>query len=98
ERASSIEVLVTVRSAPSAADVRAWTRSLVSEARAKRARLSILLCGDRRMGTLNSKWRGVDRPTDVLSFPAFEASVSPAAGGGGAVLGGLVTHLPAPAP
>jgi probable rRNA maturation factor len=94
ERASSIEVLVTVRSAPSAAHVRAWTRSLVSEARAKRARLSILLCGDRRMGTLNSKWRGVDRPTDVLSFPAFEASASRAAVRRGTFLGDLVIDVP----
>ena len=93
ERTHSIEVLVTVRGAPSAAHVRAWTRSLLFEARAKRARLSVLLCGDRRMRTLNARWRGVDRPTDVLSFPAFEASASRAAARRGTFLGDLVIDV-----
>ena len=94
ERASSIEVLVTVRFAPPRARVEVWTRSLLFEARAKRARLSVLLCGDRRMRTLNARWRGVDRPTDVLSFPAFEASAARAAARRGEFLGDLVIDVP----
>ncbi len=35
--------------------------------------LSILLAGDRAVRRLNRAWRGVDRPTDVLSFPAAPA-------------------------
>lgn len=31
--------------------------------------LSILLCGDARMRELNNSWRGIDKPTNVLSFP-----------------------------
>jgi probable rRNA maturation factor len=31
--------------------------------------VSILLCGDPRMTQLNHRYRGLDRPTDVLSFP-----------------------------
>jgi probable rRNA maturation factor len=88
------EVLVTVRSAPSAAHVRAWARNLLFEARAKRVRLSILLCGDRRMRTLNRRFRCVDRPTDVLSFPAFEAPKSRAAARRGEFLGDLVIDVP----
>ena len=34
--------------------------------------MSVLLCGDRRMRTLNRVWRKMDRPTDVLSFPSGE--------------------------
>jgi len=34
------------------------------------APVSILLCGDVRMRTLNRTYRGKDRPTDVLSFPS----------------------------
>jgi len=94
ERASPIEVLVTVRNAPSAADVRAWTRSLLSKARAKRVSLSVLLCGDARVRALNRAWRGVDRPTDVLAFPAFEVSESRAAARRGTFLGDLVIDLP----
>jgi probable rRNA maturation factor len=72
----------------------AWTRRLLFEARAQRARVSILLCGDRRMQTLNRRFRRVDRPTDVLSFPAFEASESRAAATRGAFLGDLVIDAP----
>jgi probable rRNA maturation factor len=72
ERASSVEVLVTVRGAPSAARVRAWALSLLFRARAKRVRLSILLCGDARMRGLNREWLGMDLPTDVLSFSSGE--------------------------
>ena len=63
---------MTVRSAPSASQVRAWIRRLLLETRAKRAFLSVLLCGDSRMRSLNREWRGTDLPTDVLSFPSGE--------------------------
>jgi probable rRNA maturation factor len=39
---------------------------------------SVLLTGDDRLRTLNRQYRGIDKPTDVLSFPA-----SPEAGTGG---------------
>lgn len=32
------------------------------------AEISLVLAGNRRVRTLNRKWRGVDRVTDVLSF------------------------------
>lgn len=37
-----------------------------------RAEVSILLCGDRRMRSLNLQYRGVDRTTDVISFPMWD--------------------------
>jgi probable rRNA maturation factor len=89
-----VDVVVAVSGAPSAAQVHAWARSLLFEARAKRARFSILLCGDRRMRTLNRRFRRVDRPTDVLSFSAFEASESRAAARRGTFLGDLVIDVP----
>lgn len=58
---------VTVAGAPAAGRVASWTRSLLGR---RRAGLSVLLCGDARMKRLNRAWRGLDRPTDVLSFPA----------------------------
>ena len=36
----------------------------------KGAELSILLTNDAEMRTLNKQWRGMDKPTNVLSFPA----------------------------
>ena len=36
------------------------------------AELSVLLTGDRTIRSLNRRWRGVDRATDVLSFPLHD--------------------------
>jgi probable rRNA maturation factor len=35
--------------------------------------ISVLLTGDEEVRTLNSKWRGKDKPTNVLSFPMAES-------------------------
>lgn len=94
ERASSVEILVSARNAPPVSRARAWTRSLLFEARAKRASLSVLLCGDARMRALNRRFRRLDRPTDVLSFPAFEAPESRAAARRGEFLGDIVIDVP----
>jgi probable rRNA maturation factor len=40
------------------------------------AELAIMLTDDSGIKTLNSNWRGIDKPTNVLSFPALQ----PAAG------------------
>lgn len=37
--------------------------------------LSILIAGDPELQKLNSKWRGKDKPTNVLSFPGDEERV-----------------------
>ncbi len=37
--------------------------------------LSLLFTDDARMRVLNRDWRGKDRPTNVLSFPAFPMQV-----------------------
>ncbi|MDX7950687.1 rRNA maturation RNase YbeY [Lichenihabitans sp. Uapishka_5] len=38
---------------------------------APEAEVSILLCDDAAIQPLNRDWRGFDKPTNVLSFPAF---------------------------
>jgi probable rRNA maturation factor len=40
----------------------------------KRAELSIMFAGEARMRALNLRYRGINSPTDVLSFPIFESS------------------------
>lgn len=94
----AVDVRRAVSGAPPAARVRAWTRSLLSRAGAKRASLSILLCGDARMRTLNRTFRRIDRPTDVLSFPPFKESSSSsfhrAAARRGGFLGDLAIDVP----
>lgn len=43
----------------------------------------LLLTSDERIRALNRQFRGLDEPTDVLSFPAVEADVLAAAGADG---------------
>jgi probable rRNA maturation factor len=38
----------------------------------RRAELGVLFVGEKRIRLLNRRYRGIDRPTDVLSFPQFE--------------------------
>ncbi len=55
------------------------------------AELSILFVGDHAMRSLNRKYRGKDRTTDVLSFPMREgpfSSVQPR------ILGDIVISIP----
>ena len=55
--------------------------------RAARGDVAVALVGDRKMRALNQRYRGIDRATDVLAFPA-----DPACGPRGAprVLGDIV--------
>jgi len=36
----------------------------------RNAELSVLLCDDKTIARLNGRWRGQEKPTNVLSFPA----------------------------
>jgi probable rRNA maturation factor len=38
------------------------------------AELAVMLTDDEGIRTLNSNWRGIDKPTNVLSFPALPPS------------------------
>ena len=47
------------------------------------AEVSLLLCDDARIRDINREWRGLDKPTNVLSFPAAPPAMlgeSPAVG------------------
>src|SRR5438105_5458993 len=67
EKSARVEVAVKVqRGAYAASVVRAAARRWVRED------VSIALVSDREIRALNRRWRGKDRPTDVLSFPLDE--------------------------
>jgi probable rRNA maturation factor len=51
-----------------------------------RGELTLMFGGDRRIRTLNARYRGKNRPTDVLSFPGD---------GGEAGLGDILISVPA---
>jgi probable rRNA maturation factor len=42
------------------------------EAVAPAAEVSLLFCDDEKIQELNKAWRGMDKPTNVLSFPAAQ--------------------------
>jgi probable rRNA maturation factor len=44
----------------------------IADADVGEAELAIMLTDDSGIQTLNSNWRGVDKPTNVLSFPALQ--------------------------
>ena len=57
------------RAIPAGADARTATGSRAGE-------VSVLFCADARMRTLNRRYRGKDKTTDVLAFPAGPGPVS----------------------
>ena len=65
--------------------VRDAVREAASTLSTKEAEVSILLTNDSAIARFNRDWRGIDKPTNVLSFPA-----SGAAGNGGRLLGDIV--------
>ncbi len=46
----------------------------IGTTRSGRSELSVVFSGDAAIRKLNAGWRGKDRPTNVLSFPAFPTS------------------------
>jgi probable rRNA maturation factor len=71
----AVRVSVEVPGGANAATiVRAAARQQLDALRSRRE-LSLTLVSDRRMRALNRRWRGIDEPTDVLSFPQHGVSV-----------------------
>lgn len=61
--------------------------------RLRKAELSILFVNDRRMKALNMKYRGVNKATDVLSFPIY-TSLKEIPKDNSFLLGDIVINLP----
>jgi probable rRNA maturation factor len=69
------------KAAPAGVDARTAAGSRASE-------VSVLFCADARMRTLNRRYRGKDKTTDVLAFPAEPGAAS------GGFLGDIVISVP----
>ena len=63
-----------------AAAVKRFARDVLSGEGIEDAEVTLVLSDDRSLHELNARFRGMDRPTDVLAFPAGETG--PAEGGG----------------
>ena len=48
----------------------------IADADVGEAELAVMLTDDSGIQTLNSNWRGIDKPTNVLSFPALQPTAS----------------------
>ncbi len=51
--------------------------------------VAVMLTDDAGIRTLNSNWRGIDKPTNVLSFPALQPTGRRAAGDAPRMLGDI---------
>jgi rRNA maturation RNase YbeY len=81
-----VEIQARVSGAPPAPRVRRMLGRVAKAAGARAREVSVLFCADGRMRTLNRRYRGKDRPTDVLAFPAD--------GGAAGFLGDIVISVP----
>ncbi len=70
--------------------LRSRARRLLAALSQARSELSIVLVDDEEMARLNQTWRGIPRPTDVLSFSLLEGEH---AAQRGALLGDVVIGL-----
>lgn len=48
---------------------------VIKEAKCEKYEISLLLLSDRKIKILNSQWRGINSPTDCLSFPLGEKNI-----------------------
>jgi probable rRNA maturation factor len=72
-RGPAIDVVIAStrwNKAPHAARLVRRTLAAAAPARARNAELSVILTSNRAICALNRQWRGQDKPTNVLSFPA----------------------------
>jgi probable rRNA maturation factor len=76
--------------APQAARLVRRTIAAAAPARARAAELSVILTSNRAIGALNRQWRGQDKPTNVLSFPAPKPATKQAPRGAPRHLGDIV--------
>ncbi|MEP6993460.1 MAG: rRNA maturation RNase YbeY [Acidobacteriota bacterium] len=81
-----VDVHAGVAGAPPRPRVRSVLTRAARAARSQAREVSVLFCADGRMRSLNRRYRGLDRSTDVLAFPA-----GPAANG---FLGDIVISVP----
>lgn len=78
---------------PSAADIGAWARAALGR-RASGRELAVRIVGARESRRLNARYRGHDRPTNVLSFPVDGAVWPCGAAAAAKPLGDLVICSP----
>jgi len=72
-----VDVVTRERRARALADrLRRSAQRLLLALRLPAAELSVVLLSDRAMRRLNRRYRGLDRPTDVLSFAQRDGSAS----------------------
>ncbi len=79
-RSGTIHVDITVEDGawlddlPRAEDIvgRACTRALQVACAGEAVSVAVLMADNRMLADLNGRWRHIDRPTDVLSFPSEE--------------------------
>jgi len=72
-----LEVVAVIRQRRRRVDIARLTAVLrgAADALAVEGEVALVLAGDRALRKLNHRYRGKDKPTDVLSFPGQEAGL-----------------------
>lgn len=79
----SIDLVRTVREwAPGARSIRDWAGAALGR-RAPGREIAVRIVGAAESRRLNARWRGKDKPTNVLSFPAAPMTAASAASAAG---------------
>jgi len=71
-REATVAILDGVQAPLDAAETRRLLRALMRRLAVKERSVAVVFGSDERLRDLNRRFRGKDRPTDVLSFPAGE--------------------------
>jgi probable rRNA maturation factor len=68
----SVQVVTTAKGLPSRASLSAWVQAALAGVRRRSVCVTVRIVGKNESKALNSRFRGKQKPTNVLSFP-FEA-------------------------
>ncbi len=75
--------------------LRRWLAALLAELAPGSATLGVRFAGDRAVRRANRAFRGLDKSTDVLSFPGGEVPAEGTGGAGDVHLGDILISVPA---
>jgi probable rRNA maturation factor len=74
--------------------LRPWLEELLDELAPRGASLGVRFCGDREMRRANREYRGLDKTTDVLSFPGGVEEGDSGGAADGGHLGDILISMP----
>ena len=66
----TVQFVTTNHSVPAEKEIRRWAGSALADAGGE---VTIRITGEAEIQSLNNRWRNIDKPTNILSFPLHDA-------------------------